>query len=204
MAETYRSERTIPAHYVDPLELIWLALAHRYGLTVRRSPLVYATTDGEGGLTLATPDGFDPDDTVAQMIFHEICHWVVNGAASFHEPDWGFELDWEVDWREYACQRVQAALAKAHGLESLLASTGTYRAYYDAVVHAPLLPLDDGPEEARIVREARRALEQVQGPPWAPHLEEALRATATLQETIRPFLADYRPDHPTDLPPIWR
>ncbi|MCA9569044.1 MAG: hypothetical protein KC656_14440 [Myxococcales bacterium] len=203
MAETYAFEREIRAHYTDPTEVVWLAFAARMGLTVRRSADVYATTDGRGLLTLSTPTGFDPDDTVAQMVFHEVCHWIVNGESTFSEPDWGFELDWEVDWREYACQRVQAVLASTYGLERLLASTGTYRPYYDAVLAAPLVPLDDSDGERVAVEQTLLALERAAGPPWAPHLQEALAATARLKEVLAPFLADYRPDHDTPLGSIW-
>ncbi len=116
MAETYEEDRLIHARYRDPLDVIWLATARRLGLRVRRSGDVYACTDGKGLLTVSDTCGFDPDDTLAQIVFHEVCHWVINGEASYHEPDWGFELDWEVDWREFATQRLQAAWAERHGL----------------------------------------------------------------------------------------
>lgn len=203
MAETYDYDRPIETHYTDPVEVIWLTLAKHLGMTVRRSPHVYATHDGKGLLTLSDRAGFDPDDTVAQMVFHEVCHWIVNGEDTFHEPDWGFELDWEVDWREYTCQRLQAELAKRHGLERLLASTGTYRPYYDAVLAEPLTPRDDGQEEAYIVEQTHASLARAARSPWAPHLEEALTATAAIQAILKPFLGDYAADHPTDLPLIW-
>jgi thioredoxin-like negative regulator of GroEL len=203
MAETYEPERPIRAHYADPLDVVWLAFARRMGLTVRRSPDVYATHDGRGALTLSDRSGFDPDDTVAQMVFHEVCHWIVNGVETFAEPDWGFELDWTVDWREYTCQRLQAALAKEHGLARLLASTGTYRAYYDAVLADPLAPLDDSADEAQAVDQTHLALARAAQEPWAPHLERALRATAALQAALADHLDDYAPDHDTALPLIW-
>lgn len=204
MAETYEDERTVLAHYADPIDVIWLAFAQRVGLTVRRSPHVYATHDGAGLLTLSDRAGFDPDDTVAQMVFHEVCHWIVNGEATFAEPDWGFELDWTVDWREYTCQRVQAQLAKSHGLQLLLASTGTYRAYYDAIVDAPLQPLDDTDLEVLHVRETHAALQRATLSPWAPHLESALQATAAVQDILADHLDAYRPDTDTSLPLLWR
>ncbi|NLY95693.1 MAG: YkgJ family cysteine cluster protein, partial [Myxococcales bacterium] len=64
-----------PRHaYVDPLDAIWLAVARAFGLRVERSDEVYASTDGEGTLTLGTRETLDPDDCLAQMIFHELCH----------------------------------------------------------------------------------------------------------------------------------
>jgi hypothetical protein len=205
MATTYVSERVIPARYRDPLDVVWLTTARRLGLTVRRQPEVYACTDGRGQLTLSTPDGFDPDDTVAQMVLHEVCHWVVNGVETFHQPDWGFELDWQEDWRELACQRLQAALADRAGLRAALASTGTYRPYYDRLAEDPFAPLDDSAEEARVCAEARAAYARALGEPWGAPLDAALQATARLRQAIVPFLADYAPDHPDDgLPSWWR
>lgn len=204
MAETYAYDRPIPARYLDPLEVVWLATARRLGLTVRRSPAVYASSDGHGLLTLTTPEGFDPDDTVAQMVLHEVCHWVVNGLETVHEPDWGFPLDWEEDWRELACQRLQAALADRHGLRRVLASTGTYRPYYDRLGEDPFAPLDDGAAEARICAEARAAHARALGDPWRAPLDAALAATARLRDVLTPFLDHYQSDRPDDaLPSLW-
>lgn len=204
MAETYVEDRPILARYRDPLDVIWLATARRLGMTVRRSPHVYATHDGQGTLTLSTPDGFDPDDTIAQMVFHEVCHWIVNGRETFHVPDWGFPLDWEEDWRELSCQRLQAALADTCGLRGVLASTGSYREYYDRLGADPFAPLDDSEEEARICSSAREAWARSSEEPWGTVLREALQATARLAATVRPFLDDFASDEPDDaLPPLW-
>lgn len=204
MAETYDHDRPIEARYRDPLDVIWLATARRLGFTVRRSPHVYATHDGRGTLTLTTPDGFDPDDTVAQMVLHEVCHWIVNGRETFHVPDWGFALDWDEDWRELSCQRLQAALADRHGLRRVLASTGSYRDYYDRLGPDPFAPLDDSEEEAVICAAAREAWARAAEAPWAEVLDAALSATAGLARTVRPFLDDFASDEADDaLPPLW-
>ena len=203
MAETYDFERPIETRYRDPLDLIWLATARRLGLTVRRSPDVYATSDGKGNLTLSDPSGFDPDDTVAQMILHEVCHWIINGEETFHEPDWGFDLDWEVDWREYACQRLQAALADIGGARKALATTGTYRPYYDRLGTDPLAPLDDSDEERHICEQTRLAVARARHAPWGQPLLDALHATRTLKQTVQPFLSDYASDEDVEALPSW-
>lgn len=204
MAETYDHDRPIGARYRDPLDIVWIATARRLGMTVRRSPHVYATHDGQGTLTLSTPDGFDPDDTVAQMVLHEVCHWIVNGRETFALPDWGFPLDWEEDWRELSCQRLQAALADRYGLRRVLASTGSYREYYDRLGADPFEPLDASEEEAQICAAAREAWARSGEEPWASVLDAALRATADLASVVRPFLGDFAPDDPDDhLPTLW-
>lgn len=203
MAETYDFERPIVTRYRDPLDLIWLATARRLGLTVRRSPDVYATSDGQGKLTLSDPAGFDPDDTVAQMILHEVCHWIINGEETVHQQDWGFDLDWEVDWREYACQRLQAALADLGEARKALATTGTYRPYYDRLGDDPLAPLDASDEERHICEQTKHALARARKAPWGEPLLDALRATRDVKRLVQPFLSDYATDVEGDTLASW-
>ncbi len=197
-------ERPIEARYIDPLELVWLATAKRLGLTVRRNPDIFSATDGTGLLELGPRKDLDPDDAVAQMVFHELCHWVTNGAETLHERDWGFPLDGLSDPRELAGLRVQAALADSIGLRSFLGPTGFFRQYYDRIPSAPLQPLDDSKLEARVVALATDALDRAQGPPWAPHLQQALAATERFKHTVDRFLGDYQTDlDRDDLPSLW-
>jgi hypothetical protein len=203
MADTYAYDRPIPGRYLDPVDLVWLATARRLGLTVRRAAEVYACTDGHGTLTMSVRSELDPDDSVAQMVFHEVCHWLVNGRETFHEQDWGFPLDWDEDWRELACQRVQCALADQHGLRRLLASTGSYRPYYDRLGD-PMTPLDDSEAEQRIVAAARVGLARAAEAPWVGVLDAALVATGAIARLVRPFLGAYATDLADDhLPSIW-
>lgn len=170
----------------DPLDLIWIATAHRLGLQICRRADVFASYDGRGTLALGTPQTLDPDDNTAQMILHEICHWIVNGAASRHEIDWGFEPMEGLDWRERPTIRLQLALSQAHDLQAILAPTTAARAYWDALSD-PLEPLDSTPDEARVVERARVSLERAQADPWSPALQAALQATAAIACLARPF-----------------
>ena len=191
--------RPILARYVDPYELVWIATAARLGLTIRRDPAVFSMTDGEGLLALATRDALDPDDTVAQQVLHEICHWLVNGLETFHQRDWGYELDVPLDDpREHACLRLQASLADPWGLRQILAPTGIYRPYYDALGPEPLAVPADEPAVAALLAPAVARAAQ---PPFRPALDEALRATAALRDVVAPFLADYRSEVPDDVLP---
>ena len=65
--------------------------AERLGMGVVRSDDAWASWDGDGTLTLATPAVLDPDDCLAQMIFHEICHALVAGERALQTRDWGLE-----------------------------------------------------------------------------------------------------------------
>ena len=104
--------RQIDAWYEDPLSLIWRSCAQGLGWRVERSAEVYASWDGRGTLRISDQAGMDPDDSVAQLILHEICHALVEGPAGLALPDWGLEnVDSRDLVREFACHRLQAALA---------------------------------------------------------------------------------------------
>ena len=102
--------REVTHRYEDPLDRIWIGCAARIGLTVARVPGAYATTDGQGTLFIAPPEELDRDDCLAQMIFHELCHSLVEGEQPFTRADWGMDNTGpDHDWREHACLRVQRA-----------------------------------------------------------------------------------------------
>lgn len=197
--------RPIVARYRDPLELIWFATARRLGLQVRRNAAIYSATDGTGLIELGPPETLDADDCVAQMIYHELCHWITNGVETFHARDWGFDLDGpELDWREHSCLRLQAALNDGHGLRRQLAPTSDFRGYYDRIPADPFAPLDGSAWEARVVAHAHVCHQRAKGEPWAGPLQDALAATATLRQLLGPFLIDYATDEPDDtLPSVW-
>jgi hypothetical protein len=178
--------------YEDPLDRVWTTCAARVGLRLRRAGDVNAATDGRGTLTLSTDEGLDPDDGLAQMVFHELCHSLVQGAASFEVPDWGLDNFTDIDaLRERACLRVQATLSRPHGLRGFFAPTTEYRAFYDALPEDALpvvsLPGDIGSPEVVEVLLARRAIARAGRDPWGPHLEDALTATAALIAAVHPF-----------------
>ncbi len=197
--------REVKRRYEDPLDRIWTEAARRIGLTVARTPDAFATTDGRGALLLGDAGSLDADDCLAQMIFHELCHSLVQGPESFDEPDWGLE---NTDYddadprdlaREHACLRAQAFLASRVGLRDVLAPTTDHRAFFDGLPADPLAADDES------VSLARLAIGRASRSPWAPHLEDALRATAEVVRVAAPFaaegsllfdLAAPRPTHP--------
>ena len=175
--------RSIRRAYRDPLDQIWLATAARIGLAVVRDAEVFASSDGRGTLRIGTPETLDPDDSLAQMIFHELCHALVEGPNAFAHADWGLDNRTERDVpRERACLRLQAALATRFGLRQFLAQTTDARPEYDGFPPDPLTPVDL--EEVRL---AEAALARVNAPPFSPHLLDALAATARIVDAARPF-----------------
>lgn len=166
--------RPITHRYEDPLSRVWLGCAERVGLRVERVEHAYASTDGRGTLFIATDAHLDPDDSLAQMIFHELCHSLVEGPESLAKIDWGLDnVSGADDVREHACLRLQAWLTRPRGLARLFAPTTDFRTtFWDALGPDPLAPAD----EPSVVL-AKRAASRVARAPWGPHLEEALDAT---------------------------
>lgn len=165
--------------YVDPLDQVWLAAARRIGFEILRSPDVYAHYDGRGHIIVGTRETLDPDDCVAQMVFHELCHYLVQGPEHAQSPDWGLDNTSERDYfRERATLRVQRALAARFDLLGFLAPTTDFRAFYAALGDAPL----DGPEDE--VTPAQMALERARSQPFDPHLHEALGATRAILKLV--------------------
>jgi hypothetical protein len=183
---------------------VWIGAARRIGLAIARTPDAYASTDGRGTLAIASDDALDADDCLAQMIFHELCHSLVEGEASFSTPDWGMDNTCAADdWREHACLRVQWVLAGRHGLRGAFAPTTDYRAFWDRMSGDVLADRTD-----RSVQAAIAGLRRADQPPWAPALGDALAATARIAGEAARFPADgslwsaiaQREPHPTGLP----
>jgi hypothetical protein len=173
-----RVARDVTQRYVDPLAQVWLETARRIGLRVVRTGDAYAVTDGRGELAIGDDATLDADDSLAQMIFHELCHSLVEGEAAFARPDWGMDNTGpDHDWREHACLRVQWVLAGRHGLRGLFAPTTEFRAFWDQLAGDVLAERADPSVQAAIA-----GLRRVTQPPWAPALEDSLAATAQVAQ----------------------
>jgi hypothetical protein len=195
-ASNFDVERTPQHIYLDPLDGIWLTVADRIGFRVERSPAVYASTDGQGLMTIGAAETLDPDDCLAQMVLHELCHSLIEGESSLEVPDFGLDNESERDViREHACLRLQAWLTGKHGLRQALAPTTDFRSYYDEL---PEDPLEDDSDPA--TASAKMGALRAEKAPWSPHLGEGLRATAKVL-TAASELGARDPD--SDKPPIW-
>ena len=183
--------------YIDPLAQVWIGAARRLGLEVVRSADTYASTDGRGRLTIAIDADLDADDSLAQMIFHELCHSLVEGEDSFQAADWGMDNTGpDHDWREHACLRTQWVLTGRHGLRGLFAPTTDFRAFWNTLSGDVLADRTD-PSVQRAIAALRRADKA----PWAPALHEALVATAQIAAAAHGFTTDSTPLWATIDPP---
>lgn len=191
--------RTIHSEYQDPLDCVWIAALRKLGIELRRSREVYASWDGVGTLTLAEREDFDPDDSLAQLIFHELCHLLVAGERGRGLLDWGLD---NTDTRdlvfEHACHRVQAALAGAYGLREFMAVTTEWRDYWDTLPADPLAECEDP-----ALPIARLAHARAEREPYATVLREALEQTSAIAQVVRAcapprsLWSQTRPLHPS-------
>ena len=173
--------RPIHRRYDDPVDLVWLSCARACGLAVARSSAVFAAYDGAGTLTVSSSEHFDADDSLAQLIFHELCHGLVAGPAGASRRDWGLEnLDGRDLVAEHACHRLQHALATRFGLRGLLSVTTEHRTYWDALPDDALATDADPAIEV-----ARAAWERATSGPWAQPLHDALAATRAIAQIVR-------------------
>ena len=173
-----------PRHYYeDPLSRVWLTCAAQVGFRVARTADAYASSDGHGTLLIATEDQLDPDDNLGQMIFHELCHALVEGESGERALDWGLDnTRMGKPWREHACLRLQAWLAGSVGLRDFFAPTTDFRVSFWATLPAdPLLagPGVGGRRERSCVA-ARIGAWRASQPRWAEPLHTALTASARI------------------------
>jgi hypothetical protein len=155
------------------IDELWIAAAAAVGLAVERTTDAYASTDGGGTISIGAADTLDADDSLAQLVLHELCHALVQGNENLRVPDWGLDNTSERDLdREHACLRLQAHLADQHVLRAMLAPTTVSRAYYVALPPFPL----EGRDQAAVL--ARAGAFRAGESPWRSALAEALAGTA--------------------------
>lgn len=162
---------------VAAIDAIWTESARRVGFTVVRTDSAYATYDGDGCIGIGTPATLDKDDSLAQLVLHELCHALVQGARGLALPDWGLDNTSDADEaRENACLRVQACLASYAGLRTLMTPTTVTRPTYQSLGADPLHePADELP-----CLLADAALASALAAAWWPALAHALTKTAAV------------------------
>jgi hypothetical protein len=127
---------------LEQLDATWIACAERLGFSVARGGEGYVHWDG-ARLWIADPAALDADDSLAQLVLHELCHFLVEGPPSRARADWGLDNTTSRDAeRERAAVRLQAHLAGAWGLRALLSPTTEVRAFYQALPDDALGPPD--------------------------------------------------------------
>lgn len=152
-------------------------------MNVIRDDAVFAAWDGNQTLRIGTPETLDPDDSLAQMILHELCHALIAGPNGTTQEDWGLNYDLQEDQIfEHAALQLQAALADRVGMRSFFASTTDFRSYFDRI---PAQPLQDQSDKATQLASA--AFNRWKDGDWFQPIEKALLATSAIAETVAKF-----------------
>lgn len=149
----------------------WHAVAAAFGFSVLREPGAYVAYCGDNILRVAPYPDLDPDDCLAQIVLHELCHFAVEGPESRDAWDWGLDNTTDRDDEaERDALRVQAALLAPFGLRTALAATTDFwRDYRDL----PEAPLQASPR-------ATAGAARIQAHPGWPTLHAELAACAKL------------------------
>jgi hypothetical protein len=152
------------------LDELWTAAARELDVPVMRGGDAYVHWDGRT-LHIAADEHLDDDDTLAQLILHEICHWMSEGADSRALADWGLDNTDDRDAaRELSAVRLQAHILGGWGLRKVLHPTTPVRSFYEALG-------DDALERDAM---AHRAASLAAQAPFAPVLRRALAESARL------------------------
>jgi hypothetical protein len=176
------TSRTVDGVYEDPLDLVWKECAAACGYRIARSAEVYASFDGENVIRLSTPDDFDADDSLAQMILHELCHALVAGPDAMRREDWGLDNTSDRDLvQEHATHRLQAHLADRWGMRGLFAVTTVWRDHWDRLGRDPLAETSDDPA----IGLARAARVRADAEPFASAFRAAFAKTAVMADLAR-------------------
>lgn len=127
-------------------------------------------------LWVAEDSELDEDDSLAQLVLHEICHLAVQGLALRRVPDWGLDSTSDRDEiNERGAVRLQAHLCDAWGLRRVLYPTTVVREFFESL---PLGALGATGGEEPSCALARIGAERMAVGPFAPAVPEALAATA--------------------------
>ena len=183
-----RMESTAGIGLDDPaIDRVWTEAAARCGFAVARGEAAYASTDGSGTILIGARHTLDANDSLAQLVLHELCHALVQGEASWTRADWGLDNTDDRDAvREEACLRLQARLADRQGLRAAMAPTTEWRSYYHALSANPLQTGKDVGEDVGDARSAeacalaQTALALAERKGLARAIDKALTVTAAL------------------------
>ena len=151
----------------DPL---WVELLAAVGFRLARRSTSYVWYDGAGEVAVAPDDELDVDDTLAQILLHELVHFLVQGESSRAEADWGLDNLTDRDaYLEEAALVLQLRILREAGLERVLVPTTDFRGYYLAEASA-----EERPDR---VSAAEVGWARWQNWPHRPQAEAALAAT---------------------------
>ena len=172
-----------PWRALRALDERWITfLREHFNAKLQRSPDAYVSWLADRRTLIVSPDhDLDPDDTIAQIVLHELCHHLVEGHHSDQFDDWG--LDNITDQHlanEYAALRLQAAILDPHALRPWLNPTTDHRWFYESL-HAHPLQSPAHPEtDATSTALAREGWDRWLSWDLRPRIQDELETAAAL------------------------
>ena len=98
------------AYRLRTLDSDWVEVISKFGFQIVRNADGWVTYDGRGTIAVVPNSELDSDDTLAQILLHELLHHFVEGPNSYNLPDWGLDNTSEQHVvREHANLHLQAA-----------------------------------------------------------------------------------------------
>jgi hypothetical protein len=120
------------AYRLRTLDADWVEVISKFGFQIVRNADGWVTYDGRGTIAVVPNSELDTDDTLAQILLHELLHHFVEGPNSYNLPDWGLDNTSEQHVvKEHANLHLQAAVLDLFGLRDILVPTTTFRTYYE-------------------------------------------------------------------------
>lgn len=164
------------------LDDAWIGLLHQLGARLHRTDECFVAWLGdEHTLSVAHDQDLDDDDTLAQIILHELCHHWVEGPQSWNQDDWGLNNQTDDDLaREYAALRLQAAVLSTTNLRTYLQPTTDHRWFYEALDRSPLEDPVDAATDAHSIAAAHHGWKRWQEWPQRADLHALLAVSDTL------------------------
>lgn len=161
------------------LEKQWCETFASFGMRSSFDNDCFVAWDGAGTVLLAAREEYDADDTVAQLIFHEFCHWLVEGRAAYSQFDWGLSNEDDRHLaNEHAALRLQALFNDRFALREWLYPTTPHLEAYRRLGSEPLTDPMEPALDAESQRLARRALQELEAWPEWPKVEALLASSA--------------------------
>ena len=151
-----------PWRALRSLDDAWLALLGDVGGQLARSPDCFVAWLGDSRtLLVADEPDLDDDDTLAQIILHELCHHLVEGPESVDLDDWGLNNMTDDDLaNEHAALRLQAAILHRPVLRRYLQPTTNHRWFYEGLGSDPLREAQHPETDAASIRLASAGWER--------------------------------------------
>lgn len=159
----------------------WVEFLYVIGGQLERTKHCFVAWIGDRHtLLVAHDDDLDADDSLSQIILHELCHHLIEGEASWHQDDWGLNNQSDDDiHREHAALRLQHHILHTPLCRQYLQPTTDHRWYFEALPSDSLRAHLCSETDAQSAQAASIGNQNWMRWPHRPALQALLAATET-------------------------